>query len=368
MTTEAMMRQSDNLLSTRQLHYEAWRDLLRSRCGRYNAEGIEPDAFAAWVRCLSVCGFTAFNIGSNAERIERTYRDVRLDSVDHYLVLFQVTGQSAMNHNDQVVRLAVSDIALVDSTRPVTYFVNNGGRGAETERCSYGPTLQRLSSTLPLGSALVLILPRQSLVSHLGFDPEGGSCRRAGTLAGRLLFELIRNFDQGEGPAFAPTDAYMQLAVIDLVGALFAPSDPWPVSRHADKLFMRMRGIITDRFTDPDFGPCELAVEAGISLRYAQKLFAERGSSVSQFVYSFRLDYAARLVQRRASLGTSQPLSEIAYACGFRDYTLFARKFRQRFGDAPGAYAAGIGRTSNGPSNGTVRTGTGQSALSVLDD
>jgi hypothetical protein len=39
---------------------------------------------------------------------------------------------------------------------------------------------------------------RQSLVSHLGFDPEGGSCRRGGTLAGRLLFELIRNFDQGD--------------------------------------------------------------------------------------------------------------------------------------------------------------------------
>jgi AraC family transcriptional regulator, positive regulator of tynA and feaB len=51
------------------------------------------------------------------------------------------------------------------------------------------------------------------------------------------------------------------------------------------------------------------------------------------------LDHAARLLHRRASLGTSQPLSEIAYACGFRDYTHFARKFRQRFGHSPGAAA-----------------------------
>ena len=36
----------------------------------------------------------------------------------------------------------------------------------------------------------------------------------------------------------------MQLAVYDLVGALFAPSDPWPVSRHADKLFTRIRDVI----------------------------------------------------------------------------------------------------------------------------
>jgi AraC-like DNA-binding protein len=38
-------------------------------------------------------------------------------------------------------------------------------------------------------------------------------------------------------------------------------------------------------------------------------------------------------------LGTNQPLSEIAYACGFRDYTHFARKFRHRFGHSPGAAA-----------------------------
>jgi len=41
--------------------------------------------------------------------------------------------------------------------------------------------------------------------------------------------------------------------------------------------------------------------------------------------------------------GTGQPLSEIAYACGFRDYVHFARRFRKRFGYSPGAHA-GRGR------------------------
>jgi Helix-turn-helix domain len=50
-----------------------------------------------------------------------------------------------------------------------------------------------------------------------------------------------------------------------------------------------------------------------------------------------RASSAAIRLQRRASLATSQPLSEIAYACGFRDYTHFARKFRHRFGYSPGA-------------------------------
>jgi AraC family transcriptional regulator, positive regulator of tynA and feaB len=51
-----------------------------------------------------------------------------------------------------------------------------------------------------------------------------------------------------------------------------------------------------------------------------------------QLNYSLRLDHAARLLHRRASLETSQHLSEIAYACGFRDYTHFALRFRHRFG------------------------------------
>src|SRR5512132_3210291 len=81
-----------------------------------------------------------------------------------------------------------------------------------------------------------LSLPRQSLVSHLGFEPHGGLYRR-GTPAGPLLFELIRTSDNGEGSALSPADPYMELAVYDLVGALFAPTEPSSGSRHADKLF-----------------------------------------------------------------------------------------------------------------------------------
>ena len=106
----------------------------------------------------------------------------------------------------------------------------------------------------------------------------------------------------------------MQLAVYDLLGALFAPSDPLPVSRHADRLFARVRGVIKEGFADPDFGPRDVAVETGISLRYLQKLFTAHGSTCSEFIYSLRLDHAAHLLHRRASLATSQPLSEIAYA------------------------------------------------------
>jgi AraC-like DNA-binding protein len=141
------------------------------------------------------------------------------------------------------------------------------------------------------------------------------------------------------------------------------PSAPFRVSRHADRLFARIRGVIKDGFADPDFGPRQVAAEAAISLPYLQKLFTARGSTCSEFIYSLRLNHAAHLLHRRASLGTSQPLSEIAFACGFRDYTHFARKFRHRFGYSPGGHGEGDARARDA----IVRAGTGESASRAHD-
>jgi AraC-like DNA-binding protein len=315
----AMPRESSgNIPGPPHLDFETWKELIRTTGGRFNPEGIEPKAFTGWVRPISVCGLTAAEVGSNAHRVERTHRDVRLDGANHYVAIFHVAGRSAMTHNEEAVRFDVGDVVLVDAARPATFFNSNASESWKS---------------------VALLLPRQSLVAHLGFEPRGGLCRDSGTTAGRLLLDLILNSVDDERSMPSSADSYMRLAIYDLVGALFAPDDSAP-SRHADKLFMRVRGVIKDGFADPDFGPCQAAARAGIPLRYLQKLFTQRGSTCNEFIYSFRLDHAARLLQRRATLGANQALGEIAYACGFRDYRHFARKFRHRFGHAPGACSA----------------------------
>jgi AraC family transcriptional activator of tynA and feaB len=297
------------------LDYEAWKDQLQKMGGRFDPKG-DPKAFTGWVRPISVCGLAAAEVGSNAHRVERTHRDVRIDGADHYVALFQLAGRSAMSQNEEAVCSGLGDAVLVDVARPVTFFANVGESW----------------------NSMALLLPRRPLVSHLGFEPRGGLYRRSGTTVGRLLLDLIRNSGEEASPP-SRTDCYVRLAIYDLVGAVFAPRDPAP-ARHADKLFMRVRGVIMDGFADPDFGPYEVAARVGISLRYLQQLFTQRGSTCTEFIYSCRLDYAAHLLQRHAALGTNQALSEIAYASGFREYSHFARKFRQRFGRAPGAYVA----------------------------
>src|SRR6202045_3207523 len=310
-----MMHSSGDFLSTPNLDYEAWRDVVRSICGRYTPDGIEPKTFSGRLRARSICGFRAVDLSSNAHRLERTRQDIRVDASDHYYAIFQMTGQSRIIQNDRTVELTVGDVALVDAARPVTYV-------SEKEGDQWWGSLQ---------------LPRRSLVSHLGLEPRCLS-RRSGAAAARPLRQLLQDGVEDQQSMSVSANAYMRLAFYDLLGALFAPSDPEDTSLHTDKLFARICEIIKDHFADAAFGPCDVAVEAGISLPYLQKLFTTRNSTCSNFIHSVRLDHAARLLERRSFLKTSQPISEIAYASGFGDYTNFIRKFRRRFGHTPGSH------------------------------
>jgi AraC family transcriptional activator of tynA and feaB len=174
--------------------------LLRRR-GRYTPVARESKFFTGRARARSLCGFVGVDLSCNAHRVERTQRDTRLDGVDHYFALFQVAGASTIVQNDRAMQLIVGDVAFVDSAQPGTYISESGH-----------------------GQWFSLQLPRRSLVSYLGFNPQGGVLGRSGTVVGRALFDLVRNADTAYASAFS--EPYMQLVVYDLIGALFVPSNP----------------------------------------------------------------------------------------------------------------------------------------------
>ena len=309
-----MMDTSDYTSREPTLGIEQWRAAFSSLCYQCDLQSEQPEVFSGWVRPRSIFGFLAADLGCNSGRIGRTQRHVRADSIDHYCAVISTAGSSNLFQNDQAVTLGVGDIALVDHAQPVTFDVCGNGQA----------------------EWLAVRLPRRTLISHLGFEPQAGLRVPAGTLAGRALVQLVRDASQGENASPAQSESYLQLTVYDLLGALFANDGSPTVSAHTHKLFNRVCKIIRNSFADPDIGPSAVAAEAGISLRYLQKLFTARGLTCTHFIQSLRLDHALRLVRRRNHMNTRQPLSQIAYICGFSDYTYFARAFRQRFGCPPG--------------------------------
>jgi AraC family transcriptional regulator, positive regulator of tynA and feaB len=302
------MEQPDDLLGAPVLNYEQWMSDLVPLIGHHTPD--DPKTFAGRVRFRDVCGFEAAGINVNARRAERTRRDIRLDEIDCFTAVFQTAGSGTVIQDDQAVTLAAGDVALVDMARPATNLMEQNG-----------------------WNGLTLALPRQQLVSHFGFEPKGGLRGLNNAGVKRALFQLVQ--DKDGASMSGPARDFMRLAVYDLLGALFAPSDVPTASAYNEKLFRRVCDYINDSFTDPKLSPWRVAAEARISLRYLQQLFTARGLTCTGYLQSARLDHAARLLRQRAALKTNRPLAEIAYASGYNDYRNFLRQFRRRFGQPP---------------------------------
>jgi AraC family transcriptional regulator, positive regulator of tynA and feaB len=92
-----MMVQNGDFVGAPQLDYETWTASFQALCGRYTPEATRPSAFAGWVHALKFHDLLVLDVASNAQRLERTARDARLDGMEHYAALFQITGRSAVS-------------------------------------------------------------------------------------------------------------------------------------------------------------------------------------------------------------------------------------------------------------------------------
>jgi len=295
------------------LDSDEWASSLDTACA-HDLSGIDPSTFVGWFDTSRVYGLTAISAGSNIAKVDRTPRHARRDGLEDYSLIFQLSGRSAIDHEDRLLELNAGELILVDPTRPITLFNEPG-----------------------IVRHMALHLPRGQLVSHLGFEPNG-ALHRGRTVASRLLTQFMIEAFGENAPSPELPEHLMQLVVYDLLAALFAPPASERGSAYTDKLFARICSVIKARFADTDLTPASVATECGISIRYLQKLFTARGTTCSHYISSVRLEHASRRLHRRSSLKTAEPLGEIAHACGFHDYAHFSRKFRERFGHPPSAY------------------------------
>jgi AraC-like DNA-binding protein len=291
--------------------FEQWLELLRSSCVRYNAQRNDGRPFVGWVRPFALSGLKGTDVGCNASAVERTHHDIKRDDAEHFLIGQQLIGAADVTQDARIVRAEPGDILLIDTSRPLQYRPVSG-------TCNF----------------LSFQLPRTSCVARLGFEPEAG-VRRSDSLVARLLCQVFLSV-QHEA-LLRQDEPEVDIIVYDLVRALFGSANWVPVSPHSDRLFQRVCRIVERHFADSTVGPAEIAAEAGISLRYLQKLFTCRGTTCTLYIQSVRLGHALTLLARRLEIKGGQSISEIAWASGYRDISYFHRVFRQRFGHSPGA-------------------------------
>jgi AraC-like DNA-binding protein len=99
---------------------------------------------------------------------------------------------------------------------------------------------------------------------------------------------------------------------------------------------MNVRTAIEARLPDPQLDAETVATAAGVSVRYANALLAQEGTSIARLIQSRRLERCHRALMD--PLQAHRTVTEIAAGWGFSDMTHFGRRFKTAYGVLPSEF------------------------------
>jgi len=111
-------------------------------------------------------------------------------------------------------------------------------------------------------------------------------------------------------------------------------------------VLLKVRAAIETRLSDPALDGEAVAAAVGVSVRYANSVLAEEGTSICRYIQERRLARCRRALEDPQQAHRS--LSEIAYGWGFSDMTHFGRSFRKAHGMLPSEYRKRTSQAESG--------------------
>ncbi len=127
--------------------------------------------------------------------------------------------------------------------------------------------------------------------------------------------------------------------VLDLIALSLATAggkDKPAVSSGRALMLLRLRTAIESRLDDPALDPGMVAAATGISVRYANTLLSQQGTSLERLIVARRLERCRRALEDPGQ--SHRTITEIAFAWGFSDPSHFNRRFKAEYGCAPRDY------------------------------
>ena len=241
-----------------------------------------------------------------------------------------------------------SGFRLVRTTRPVVALAvqpHGQGRFAQFGRDQLVGPRDLMLSDLTAPYSFSWSGTGGSRAFQLHYDQLGLSVdvvrRASGRLRASPMHDLVRDHLRRLARSAAdlaadPGAAALGTATTELVRALLvsAAGDgrvAAPVLE--DTLLTRVLAYAGRHLGDPDLTPERLAAAHNVSVRQLYKVCAAAGLSLEQWLITQRLEAArAQLV---SPAGRRRSIAATARACGFRDPSHFARRFRAAYGMTP---------------------------------
>ena len=245
--------------------------------------------------------------------VSRTQRCLRQDGDDDLLVCMQTGGSMTVHQDGRDAPLAVSDMVLIEPRRPFSLSIRAGNR------------------------SLVVKVPRKELQARMGDITRLTGRTISGrqpvaALASGFLAMLPERIDALSGATGAKV-AHQTLDLVALAFAANAPTGHIALSSRREVALVRLKAAIESALYNDTLKPADAAAAAGISVRYANALLAEEGTSLERYVVSRRLQHCHRALLDPAQ--ARRTVSDIAYSHGFSDVSHFTRRFKAQFGCSP---------------------------------
>lgn len=281
-----------------------------------NVDTVDPPerGFFGDIAAVARADARFVRFSSAAHRIVRSQRLVRRAPDEHVLVSVQLAGISRIRQGDHDVTVTPGEVAILDGARPFEVdFPTQVGR-------------------------MIAVMPRGALAGRLPGLGQRGACKLA---AGSWSADLVsRGLAVLADPA-VETGITGAEALLDSIASLLAlaeapAAEAAPQGLQADAMLAFARR----HAADPDLDAAALAAQFAVSSRTVHSRFALRGTTLGRVLLDQRLDDARRALA--APAWARQPVSQIAYQCGFGDLSHFSKAFKARFGVAPRDWRAGL--------------------------
>jgi AraC-like DNA-binding protein len=308
------------IFSTADVHrrdaFDYWHEELCKKLVRHDCTPKDRHAFDASLHSASLGGMVLVQYESTPTQNAVTTRHVAYANADELLIRQQIAGTFRFEQDGREGILAAGDITLFDPRRPM--------RGICSTR----------------SKQLVLKIPRRELEARVGDVRQAVGCsirpsEAEHRLTSAYLAMLPTYADELDGAAAdIVRDHAFDLVALSLAKATGGQRPRLSSARSL--VLVNLHAAIKARLRNPALDARTVAAAAGVSVRYANAVLAEDGTSIMRLIRTRRLEHC-----RRALADPSQArrrVSEIAYSWGFSDMTHFGRSFRSAFGLLPSEY------------------------------
>jgi AraC-like DNA-binding protein len=240
----------------------------------------------------------------------RTRREVARDGIDGIILCIRLTGRSQFEQGERRVMVEPGMLMLQDSGRPM--------------RIEF----------LDKAASIFVSIPRQMALSRIGSSLLDRNLSTQSPMAG-VAAEFLSTLASRVHAIDPAVRGRLADQALDLISLAFAGGeDAAGPSAARSAALLRLKSAIDARLSDPGLKPADVAAAAGISVRYANDLLAEEGTSIERYIVSRRLERCRRTLED--PLHAHRMIGEIAYSWGFSDLSHFTRRFHSAFGMTPG--------------------------------